>query len=54
VASQLQGYIDAGVDWALPVDYMPIVTTLEDAPNCLGRSIELCGHLKGQAPKTAV
>jgi hypothetical protein len=38
----------------LPVDYMPIVTTLEDAPNCLGRSIELCGHLKGQAPKTAV
>jgi phthiodiolone/phenolphthiodiolone dimycocerosates ketoreductase len=53
VASQLQGYIDAGVQWVLPVDYMPIVTTLEDAPNCLGRSIELCGHLKGQAPKPA-
>jgi phthiodiolone/phenolphthiodiolone dimycocerosates ketoreductase len=51
VASQLQGWIDAGVEWVLPVDYMPIVTTLEDAPNCLGRSIELCGHLKGKAPQ---
>ena len=33
VAAQLQGFIDAGVQWVLPVDYMPIVTTLDDAPN---------------------
>jgi len=32
---------------------MPIVTTLDDAPNCLGRSIELCGHLKGKKPQLA-
>jgi phthiodiolone/phenolphthiodiolone dimycocerosates ketoreductase len=51
VAAQLQGWIDAGVEWVLPVDYMPIVTTLEDAPNCLGRSIALCGHLKGKTPQ---
>ena len=53
VAAQLQGFIDAGVQWVLPVDYMPIVTTLDDAPRCLGRSIELCGHLKGKAPQIA-
>ena len=53
VAAQLQGFIDAGVQWVLPVDYMPIVTTLDDAPNCLGRSIELCGHLKGKKPQLA-
>jgi len=35
----------------MPVDYMQIVTPLEDAPNCLGRNIELCGHLKGEAPQ---
>jgi len=51
VAAQLQGFIDAGVEWVLPVDYMPIVTTLDDAPNCLGRSIALCGHLKGKTPQ---
>jgi phthiodiolone/phenolphthiodiolone dimycocerosates ketoreductase len=53
VAAQLQGFIDAGVQWVLPVDYMPIVTTLDDAPYCLGRSIELCGHLKGKTPQFA-
>jgi phthiodiolone/phenolphthiodiolone dimycocerosates ketoreductase len=50
VAAQMKGFIDAGVQWVLPVDYMPIVTTLDDVPNCLNRSIELCGHLKGQTP----
>jgi len=51
VASQLQAFVDAGIDWVLPVDYMQIVTSLEDASNCLGRNIELCGHLKGTAPQ---
>ena len=51
VATQLQAFVDAGIDWVMPVDYMQIVTPLEDAPNCLGRNIELCGHLKGEAPQ---
>lgn len=47
VATTLQGYVDAGVNWVLPVDYMPLLLEPEEAVHALGRSIEVCAHLKG-------
>ena len=47
VAATLQAYADNGVTWVLPVDYMPLMLTPEEAPAALGRSIEVCAHLKG-------
>ncbi|MFM2100028.1 MAG: hypothetical protein RLZZ366_1567, partial [Pseudomonadota bacterium] len=47
VAAILQKYVDAGVNWVLPVDYMPLMLTPEDAATALNRSIEVCAHLKG-------
>jgi phthiodiolone/phenolphthiodiolone dimycocerosates ketoreductase len=49
VARTLQGYVDAGVNWVLPVDYMPLMLSPEEAPAALERSIEVCAHLKGAA-----
>ena len=46
VAEMLRPYIDAGATWVMPVDYMPLISTPEDAANSLARSIELCGYLK--------
>jgi len=46
VAATLQEYVDAGVNWVLPVDYMPLMLTPEEAPTALGRSIEVCSLLK--------
>ena len=52
VASIFQEYVDAGVNWVLPVDYMPLVLTPEDAATSVNRSIEVCAHLKRiNAPK---
>jgi phthiodiolone/phenolphthiodiolone dimycocerosates ketoreductase len=47
VAATMQRYVDAGVNWVLPVDYMPLMLSPEEAPAALGRSIELCSALKG-------
>jgi phthiodiolone/phenolphthiodiolone dimycocerosates ketoreductase len=46
VADQLQGWIDAGVDWVMPVDYMRFVSPLEDAAVALNRTFEVCEHIK--------
>lgn len=46
VAAQLQGWIDAGIDWVMPVDYMRFVSSLEEAAMALNRTFEVCEHLK--------
>ena len=47
VASQIQAYVDAGVDWVSPVDYLPIVSDPGEAEASLARAIEICSFLKG-------
>jgi phthiodiolone/phenolphthiodiolone dimycocerosates ketoreductase len=46
VTGTLQRYVDAGVNWVLPVDYMPLMLSPEEAPAALARSIEVCAALK--------
>ncbi|GAC1395187.1 MAG: hypothetical protein NVS4B6_06320 [Mycobacterium sp.] len=46
VAAELQGWIAAGVDWVMPVDYMRFVSSLEEAAIALNRTFEVCKHLK--------
>jgi phthiodiolone/phenolphthiodiolone dimycocerosates ketoreductase len=51
VAAQLQAYVDAGVDWVAPVDYLPIISDPAEAAASLTRSIDICSIMKGlQAP----
>lgn len=47
VAAQLQAYVDAGVDWISPVDYLPIVSDPAEGGASLARSIDVCSILKG-------
>jgi len=47
VAAQLQAYVDAGVDWISPVDYLPIVSDPAEGAASLGRTIDVCTILKG-------
>ena len=46
VADKLQAWIDAGVDWVMPVDYMRFVGSLEDAAVAINRTFEVCEHIK--------
>jgi phthiodiolone/phenolphthiodiolone dimycocerosates ketoreductase len=46
VAAKLAAYIDAGISWILPVDYMPLMVEPDEVPKALGRSIEVCRLLK--------
>jgi phthiodiolone/phenolphthiodiolone dimycocerosates ketoreductase len=46
VAAKLQGWIDAGVDWVMPVDYMRFVSSLDEAAVALTRTFEVCEHIK--------
>jgi len=39
-------YVDAGVSWVLPVDYMPLMLAPDELPLALGRSIEVCRLIK--------
>lgn len=48
VAEHLQRYVDAGVTWVLPVDYLPVIRPPEEADAALGRSVEVCARLKGR------
>jgi phthiodiolone/phenolphthiodiolone dimycocerosates ketoreductase len=50
VADQLQAYIDVGVTWVAPCDYMPMVAELDDLPDCLPRTFEVCARLKARNP----
>jgi phthiodiolone/phenolphthiodiolone dimycocerosates ketoreductase len=47
VAAQLQAYVDAGVDWISPVDYLPIVSDAAQGAASLTRAIEICSIVKG-------
>jgi phthiodiolone/phenolphthiodiolone dimycocerosates ketoreductase len=47
VAAQLQAYVDAGVDWISPVDYLPIVSDPAEGAASLTRAIEICSIVKG-------
>jgi phthiodiolone/phenolphthiodiolone dimycocerosates ketoreductase len=47
VAEHWQGYVDAGATWVGFLDFAPFVFGLEDAGNCLDRSIDVCRLLKG-------
>jgi phthiodiolone/phenolphthiodiolone dimycocerosates ketoreductase len=47
VADTLQQYVDAGATWVSIIDLLPPVLEPSDAQNALGRSIEVCRHLKG-------
>ena len=49
VAAKLQGYVDAGVSWVLPLDFLPMVLPPEDAATSINRSIEVCRILKANA-----
>jgi phthiodiolone/phenolphthiodiolone dimycocerosates ketoreductase len=47
VAAELQAYVDAGVDWISPVDYLPIVSDPAQGAASLTRAIEICSIVKG-------
>ena len=46
VARKIQPYLEAGVDWVMPIDYLPVVGSLEDAAAAAARGAELCRNLK--------
>lgn len=46
VADQITPYLEAGIDWVMPIDYLPIVGDPSDAPAAGGWMIELCAALK--------
>ena len=46
VAKKLQPYIHAGVTWVLVLDMMPILLPVDQAPQALARSLEVCRLLK--------
>jgi len=39
VAAEIQRYVDAGADWVCPMDYLPMVLDVSEAPAAFGRSI---------------
>jgi phthiodiolone/phenolphthiodiolone dimycocerosates ketoreductase len=47
VASQLQAYVDAGVDWICPVDHLPMISDPAETNASLARTIDICSILKG-------
>jgi phthiodiolone/phenolphthiodiolone dimycocerosates ketoreductase len=49
VAARLQPWLDAGADWVMPMDYLPIVGDMNEAATALGRTIELCAGLRRPA-----
>ena len=50
VADKIQAYIEAGVSWVLPLDFMPMVIDPADASTAINRSIEVCRILKANNP----
>jgi len=46
VAAQLQAWLDVGIDWVMPVDYMRFVSSLEDAAVALNRTFQVCEDIK--------
>ncbi len=50
VAKQMQPFIDAGVDWILPIDYLSLVGDPDDAEAALRRTIDVCAAIKSANP----
>lgn len=46
VAAEIRPYLDAGIDWVMPFDYLPVVGDPADAPASVGWMVELCAALK--------
>lgn len=46
VAAALAPYLDAGIDWIMPFDYLPVAGDPDDVPGATGWMIELCAALK--------
>jgi phthiodiolone/phenolphthiodiolone dimycocerosates ketoreductase len=46
VAAQIQPYLNAGIDWVMPFDYLPVAGDPADAPAAVGWMVELCRALK--------
>ena len=53
VAAQLREYVDAGITFVGPADYLPVVGDPEDAQGATGRSIECMRALKTTVPTVA-
>jgi len=46
IADQITPYLEAGIDWVMPIDYLPVVGDPVEAPASIGWMIELCAALK--------
>lgn len=53
VAQQIQPFLENGVDWVVPIDYLGMVGGPEEAQASFARSIEVCTELKRLAGATA-
>jgi phthiodiolone/phenolphthiodiolone dimycocerosates ketoreductase len=49
VAAQIKPYLDVGIDWVIPFDYLPVVGNPADAAASAGWMIELCTAMKQMA-----
>jgi phthiodiolone/phenolphthiodiolone dimycocerosates ketoreductase len=49
VAAQIEPFIDAGIDWVMSFDYLPVAGSPDDVTAMFGCTVELCGLLKAQA-----
>jgi phthiodiolone/phenolphthiodiolone dimycocerosates ketoreductase len=49
VAAQIKPYLEAGIDWVMPFDYLPVAGDPADAPAAVGWMVELCRALKEAA-----
>jgi phthiodiolone/phenolphthiodiolone dimycocerosates ketoreductase len=46
VAATLREYVEAGVTWVMPLDYMSLMLAPDELPAALGRSLALCAAVK--------
>ena len=53
VAQQIQPYLEAGVDWVMAIDYLPVVGSPADAAAAAARGADLCAHIKKLNAKVA-
>jgi phthiodiolone/phenolphthiodiolone dimycocerosates ketoreductase len=49
IAAQIKPYLQAGIEWVMPIDYLPLMGDPADAPSSVAWMIELCAALKGSA-----
>jgi hypothetical protein len=54
VASQLQGFVDAGLDVCIPVDWALVLSSLEEAQGLMSNQLDVCRVLKAQGKPATV